>query len=359
MKKIPHSWRKLPIKKRLEIPNNFFEIPSGEIKKIRKIKDGRNRLIAAAKLQYESFKDIHTDLTAWIAGYASDTAVRQKIGSSKKLREMFIEPSLKDKRFTPTWQDTKRNIKLPEGMNELLAEESGIHIGDGSLHIHTSKSGSSYLYGICGDLSNEYNYHVNHIASIMKKLYNCNAYYNIRTNRNAIESQYKSKLILEYKNRILRFPIGSKVDILIPKQVIGTKNFERRCLCGIFDTDFTLDNYAILKGRMASFKLMKQMCNLLSKQGVKYKYKKYEGYGYIRILQESTLKILEEWGLNNQKHVSKYQIWKETNKYFPFTSTTERLAFLEGKLGLGDLEDISEKRRKASARIKRFPLTLS
>ncbi|MCH8908332.1 MAG: aminotransferase class III-fold pyridoxal phosphate-dependent enzyme, partial [Candidatus Heimdallarchaeota archaeon] len=40
------------------------------------------RLMEAAKLQFESFGNIHTDLTAWIAGYRSDRAVRDKFGSS-------------------------------------------------------------------------------------------------------------------------------------------------------------------------------------------------------------------------------------------------------------------------------------
>ena len=76
MKKIPHSWRKLSIKKKLAIPVEYFEMDKRDIKKIRKIKDGEKRLIEAAKLQYESFREIHTDLTAWIAGYSSDVAVR-------------------------------------------------------------------------------------------------------------------------------------------------------------------------------------------------------------------------------------------------------------------------------------------
>ena len=92
MKKIPKKWRELPLKEKLEIPRGYFNIGENILEKIRQIKNPKERLIAAAKIQYELFNNIHSYLTAWIAGYSSDVVVRQFFGSTKDLRDIFIKP---------------------------------------------------------------------------------------------------------------------------------------------------------------------------------------------------------------------------------------------------------------------------
>ena len=136
---------------------------------------------------------------------------------------------------------------------------------------------------------------------------------------------------------------------IIPKQILGNDEFEKRCLCGIFDTDFNLASSMILNGRMASLKLLKQMGNLLSKHKIKYHYRRYKNYGDLKINSKDSIKIIEEWKLNNDKHTTKYLIWKETKKYFPFTTTSERWAFIKGKINLEVIEKITEKRRKIAS----------
>ncbi|MCD4759654.1 hypothetical protein K8R33_02100 [archaeon] len=85
---IEKSWRKYPKEKRLLMPEKLGFSPS-DIKRIRKIKDPERRLIASAKLQFELFNNIHSDITAWIAGYCSESVIRQKFGSAKKLLNRF------------------------------------------------------------------------------------------------------------------------------------------------------------------------------------------------------------------------------------------------------------------------------
>lgn len=351
MKKIPHSWRKLSIKKKLTIPVEYFGINKGDIEKIRKIKDGRKRLIEAARLQYELFKDIHTDLTAWIAGYSSDVAIRFKIGSSKKLREMFIKPKIKDRRISPSWMDIKRNIKLPEEMSTELAEECGIHIGDGNLNIYkVKKGGDSYKYCINSNLLDEEIYHREHIVPLMRELYNFEGYFTRQIDRNALILNIKSKAIVEYKNKILKFPIGNKIDIEIPKQVFNRLEFQKRCIVGILDTDFNFERTGMISGSLTNLRVIKQMCCIFDRLKIKYNCGYRENYGKIRIRKESSIKIIEEWGLHNPKHLSKYFLLKEYNRYFPFTTTTERLAVLGNELDIEELEKIGEKRKIASVK---------
>jgi hypothetical protein len=346
MEKILKKWRKINTQARLNIPTKYFNIDKNTIDSIRKIKDSKKRLIESARVQYELFKDIHSDLTAWIAGYSSESIVRRKFGSSIRLREIFIKPQKLDNRITPSWMDIKRNIRIPKEIDEKLAEEIGIHIGDGNLYINTHKDGSkSYKYTISGNLTNEYNYHVEHINKLMNDLYNLRGIFSIRKDRNSIDSIYKSKAIVEFKNKILNLSIGPKVNIKIPKGIFKEKEFERKCISGIIDTDFNLTNSLAITGKLTSMFVVKDMCDILKRNKIPYICRREKNYGRFYIRQKGAIKIIEEWGLNNQKHTSKYLIWKEFKKFIPFTTTIERLAVLNGKLDIEDLERISKKRK--------------
>ena len=342
MQKIPREWRKLSIKKRFEIPNKYFNLDASEIERIRNISDLKKRLVESAKLQYETFQDIHTDLTVWIAGYGSDTVVRQLFGSSKNLRELFIKQSEWKWDIQPSWQDTKRNITLPNEISNDLARETGIHIGDGNLYIQPNEN---YRYSISGDLENELLFHQGYIYNLMKRLYHCNVYFLIREHKNCVESIYKSKSIAQFKNKILGLPSGSKNNICIPKQIFESPEFARECILGIFDTDFSITSSMAITGKINSLKLVRQIHYILSKNNIKHIYQPYSIFGRFYINQKGAQRIIEEWGLKNPKHTSKYLIWKEFGKFIPFTTTSERLAILEEKLPIEKLEEISRKRK--------------
>ena len=82
MKRFKKIWRKLTLEDKTDILIGRFNLNKSDIERIRRLKDGKKRLMESAKLQFESFGNIHTDLTAWIAGYRSDVSVRNKFGSS-------------------------------------------------------------------------------------------------------------------------------------------------------------------------------------------------------------------------------------------------------------------------------------
>lgn len=360
MKRIPHKWRELPIKKRLRIPKEYFKINRRDIEKIRKIKDSKNRLIESARLQYELFKDIHTDLTAWIAGYAADSSVRRIIGSSKELREMFIKPSIKDKRIEPSWQDIKRNIKIPDKIDKDVAEECGIHIGDGNLSVTKEKAGGqSYQYGVYGDLLNEFIYHKEFIQPLWKRIFNFEGFSLLIKNKNSIVSSLRSKAILEYKNKILGFPIGPKTSIKIVSEILHNKNLMERCIVGIIDTDFHINSDMKIIGSLTSLRIIKQITRHFDKIDFKYNLRKKDTKAIeLRLRKDNSIEILENWGLHNQKHTSKYQLWKEFGIYLPYTSTEERLSVIEGKLDIDSLKKISEKRKKPRQKLKTLPVKI-
>ncbi len=346
MKKIPKKWRELPKDERLKIPIDCFGIDEKTIKQIRNIPDTKKRLIEAARIQYEMFNDIHSYLTVWIAGYGSDVIIRQKFGSTQNLLNHFFTKTEFPAGIAPSWADIKRRIKVPEEMTPELAEEIGIHIGDGNLFIATDKQGSrSYRYGISGDLINEYLYHAEHINKLMKGLYNLSPCLIKREDKNCIESAYKSKAIVQFKNNILELPIGPKTEIKIPKKILGDKELQKSCMAGIIDTDFSLTQCLAITGKLNSLFITKEMHKILDENNISHKYKLYNEYGRFYIQREGAIKIIEEWKLNNVKHLSKYRMLNEFGKFIPFSTTPERLAVLEGKLDIKELEKVCVKRK--------------
>jgi hypothetical protein len=345
MLKIPKKWRELPIKEKFDIPNRYFKIDNKTIKKIRKISDIRQRLIAAAKIQYEMFNDIHSYLTVWIAGYGSDVMIRQKFGSTQNLLNLFFKPEKFPKNIKPSWQDIKRRVKLPEEMTEDLAEETGIHIGDGNLYINKNITGNSYQYCISGDLINESIYHYDYIRKLIRHLYNLESKILERAEKNNVDSRIKSKAVVEFKSKILKLPIGSKKFIRMPSSIIRNREFAKKCVAGIIDTDFTITSSMAITGKLYSLIVTKQINKILEENRIPHIFRVYSDYARFYIQKPGAIKIIEEWRLKNQKHLSKYKLFKEFKKFIPFSTTPERLAVLEGKLDAEELEKICQKRR--------------
>ncbi len=345
MNKIPKKWRELPIKERLSIPEKYFKIDTKTIERIRQISDPKKRLIESARIQYESFKDIHSYLTVWIAGYGSDVMIRNYFGSTKNLLEQFMSFPKINIKIKPSWADIKRKIKIPEEMTEKLAEETGIHIGDGNLYVNTNKEGfKSYNYNISGDLTDEYLYHTEHIAKIMKYLYNIEGWFLERVNKNSIESRYKSKAIVEFKNKILNLPVGPKKNIEIPKDILSNNEYMKKCIVGIIDTDFSITSSLAISGKINNLLVTKEIHKFFNKNKIKHIYRLYQNYSRFYINKPEAIKIITDWHLNNPKHISKYNIFLEFKKYLPYTTTPERLALLKGELEFNNLAKISKQR---------------
>ncbi|MDO8508798.1 MAG: hypothetical protein Q7S27_03890 [Nanoarchaeota archaeon] len=344
---IPKKWRELPIKEKLDIPRKYFKIDENILEKIRRIENPKEKLIAAARIQYELFNNIHSYLTVWIAGYSSDIAVREYFGSTKNLRDLFIRPIIYDEKIKPSWADIKRNLKIPDKMTEDLAEEIGIHIGDGSLYSHIDKRGwGNYRYTVSGDLTNEYLYHKEYIGKLMRKLYNIGPLLLERKDKNNIDSRYKSKALAEFKNKILGLPYGSKKDIIIPSSILKNNAFQKRCVVGIIDTDFHITSSLSISGKLHSLLVAKQMHEILDANQIKHIFRIYENYARFYIGKNEAFKIYHQWGLHNEKHITKFKIFEKFKKFIPFTTTPERLALLDGKLDVVKLEKISMERRE-------------
>lgn len=193
---VTHAMRKLSFRKKEEFLVDILEIPEAEIMKIRSTKDIEERMIEVAKLQWEMFKDIHGDVTTWLSGFLHESKVRTKFGSHFYIREklrLLPKSSHTDIKFSQ--KDLRRRVELPDEITPELAEETGIHIGDGSM----SKAGGRYRYSISGDLQEEILYHKEFVSSLIEKLYKIKPRLRITISKTQCESILDSKAIVEFK----------------------------------------------------------------------------------------------------------------------------------------------------------------
>lgn len=228
-------------------------------------------------------------------------------------------------------------------LNKELAEEIGIHIGDGSLGIY-EKTGH-YDYTITGGLEDK-TYLLEFVVLLMHKLYNLKPYIQENKNYNYIMLKYVSKALIIWKQN-MGLPVGPKNDIRIPPQ-IAESNFVLDCLRGIFDTDGSIsfkkrdkkrNYYPVVKLSSKSKNLIKQIDEILKKEGIisniQYNVIRNDKRGFSSVINELHIngenglnKFIKKIGFSNQKHLTKYFLWKKEGYLKPYTSLEERLKIL-------------------------------
>ena len=232
-----------------------------------------------------------------------------------------------------------------------MAEEIGIHIGDGSLIriIDKAQRWFQYRYRITGDLTDEYLYHKTFIYPLLQQLYNCPPVFTINSVKNSIQTVINSRAVFEFKHDILHLPNGSKKNISIPDIILKNEDLMKRCIVGIMDTDFTLSHNLCLHGSLTNHKIVDQLVDFFDCADIGYSVNKSDAVGYFRIRKESSAKIIEEWQLHNPKHLSKYHLTLKYKEFLTFTHTHERLAVLNGNMTFDELMSLSKERRKNGA----------
>jgi len=194
--------------------------------------------------------------------------------------------------------DQIKNIKLPLEMNEELAEETGIHLGDGCL------STKNYFSVKCNKKEEKY---VMYFFKLYKKIYGIEL--KLMQLKSVSGFEIYSKAIFEFKNKTLGISYGNKKErIEVPKMIIDTKNKGIYCsfIRGLFDTDghvyITKRYYPKISITIKSKKIMQQLYKILRKMG------------FIPTLYRWTLtlngtimlnKWIKEIGSNNPKNIEK------------------------------------------------------
>lgn len=202
--------------------------------------------------------------------------------------------------------------------NPLMLEFYGILIGDGWIGEYSSGTRKIRLIGISGHYSLDRDFFV-YIKTMIKDLFDRNAYLKERPKTNSSELQICHKKLFEFLSSELNFPIGKKGEGLkIDKKIIEL-GFEsiKHTIRGIFDTDgsFYLDKtpaghpYPCISIQMKAPILIKQLYDLLLEQGfaVIHQTSKDGKRGHKITLKGK--KQLNRWmreiGSSNPKHLDK------------------------------------------------------
>ncbi len=244
--------------------------------------------------------------------------------------------------------DKLRKIRIPDEMSELLAEETGIHIGDGSLGIYKFPSTSMWLYRISGNRE-EYDYYRNHIQRILKILYNFPG--NLHQMGNECEIKLYSKAVATFKRDVLMLPAGSKAKTVRIPEIVKNRKYIKYFIRGLADADFSISykkkhydvhRYPVIQARFSNSNLVQDLKNVLIKMGFTvntYQEPWTDSNGKIQYLHtlylsgsDSLNKWVKEIGFNNPVQKTKFLVWKRFNFCPPNTKLSERIQILNNSL---------------------------
>ena len=200
--------------------------------------------------------------------------------------------------------DFKKNIILPKEMSVDLAEEIGIHLGDGCLSFNRK-------YFSVKTNKKEEDYMVNFLFPLYKKLYNLDL--KLMRLPSVVGFETYSKALFDFKNKTLNIPYGNKVEkIKVPKTILESKNKEiyASFIRGLFDTDGCVNiikskkNYPVVGFTIKSEQLIKGVADMLRKMG----FIPYQGKHQIALNGHTMLaKWIKEINSNNPKNILKLQ----------------------------------------------------
>lgn len=205
---------------------------------------------------------------------------------------------LREIKFSKT--DRLKNLKLPTEMSKELAEETGVHMGDGCLSYN-----KNYFSVKCNKI--EEKYFTDYLFRIYKNLYNLNL--KLKKLPSVSGFEIYSKVICEFKNKVIGLPYGKKVENLhIPKPIIETKDRQiyRSFIRGLFDTDgcvyLRYRRYPVISITIKSKMLITQLADMFKKLGFIPSV-----YRWTITLNGSTMlnKWIKEINSNNPKNMDK------------------------------------------------------
>ena len=211
-------------------------------------------------------------------------------------------------------QDKIKKIKLPTELTPELAEEIGMHFGDGFL------SNKRYDYRLKGNPKDEKEYYQNYIKPLFKKLYNFDL--NLKESYKSFGFELYSQALWEFKTKVIGIISGRKEKISIPSTL---KVNNQKILCafirGLFDTDGSIcfktkygykKYYPEIGISLTSKNLIKEVGEILKMLGFNPGVYFNDKYGRISIYGINALKKYENlinW--SSQKNLKRLIDWKK------------------------------------------------
>jgi hypothetical protein len=238
-------------------------------------------------------------------------------------------------------------------IDENLAEETGIHIGDGMMNHYPDCR--LYYIKYVGNIE-EMNSYGKYIIHLLKKVYNPKHIRKIIVKgTNYYYINVNSKEILLFKKDVLGLPLGPKGNMSIPHQILNSTNLFIPFLRGLFDTDGSIwferrkkkiHYYPKIKIELKSKNIILQCLNKLRELEFNVsasfdliQTKKGKRFKTHRIVING-VKSLEKWwsliGSKNPKNITKYLIWKKFGFCPPYTTLEQRQKILKGEINVNN-----------------------
>src|SRR3989344_2508330 len=112
--------------------------------------------------------------------------------------------------------NSKENISLPEKITPELAEETGLHIGDGTMNFYKNGNRIKGSYALRGHIIDDKQHYDKKIKVLYKNLFDLNVSLRDIPSTGVYGFQKWSDDIINFKNKVLKLPLGKKLNIEIP-----------------------------------------------------------------------------------------------------------------------------------------------
>jgi len=217
------------------------------------------------------------------------------------------------------------NIIIPNSITQELAEESGWHIGDGSMNYYNNKGYVKGIYQLRGHIVDDREHYINVIKPIFKLLYGVDISLRLMPSTRVFGFQIWCNKLVKFKEK-LGLPLGKKFDISIPEVFLVNDELKKAVVRGIFDTDGGIQLmkknhklYPVVYITTISKGLYEQLLEILKKLGLRatgHKWtstrKEWKDAYRVSIRGNDMFdKFMEIIKPANPKHVRKYFFHKE------------------------------------------------
>ncbi len=219
-------------------------------------------------------------------------------------------------------------ISIPLEITEELTEETGWHIGDGSMNYYKNRGKIKGIYQLRGHIDDDRNHYIQRVKPIFKLLYGIDLSLREMPSTRVFGFQIWSNKLVDFKEK-LGLPLGKKTNIIIPKIFLENKYLKASVIRGIFDTDggIYLEKknhklYPIVYIDTISSKLNNQLLEIFKEVGLRatsYNWLDKRGnrqrsYKISIRGNEMFDKFMEIIKPANPKHIKKYLFFKESFK---------------------------------------------
>ena len=164
-------------------------------------------------------------------------------------------------------------VTIPSKISEDLAEETGWHIGDGSMNYYKNQGKMKGVYQLRGHIEDDKPHYIERIKPIFDKIYGTNISLREMPSTRVYGFQIWNDSLVRFKQS-LGLPLGKKFELSIPEAFLNDENLTKAVIRGIFDTDgsIRLENknnkvYPTIYLTTISKKLAYQLLEILNKLG--------------------------------------------------------------------------------------------